>query len=612
MHRLLWALCILSVPATVARGQATVDRYIHFRDGSILRMAVADEDWDVTIIRANGGLGKERIKLSRFQSAKLTPEGGFSKKQALLASVQGLGADDFRDREKAYLELIKMGPAVAADLQLCLQLVTDVEARVRLQDVLARIAAKPSSPQPAAMAFDLFRLKESYWGHVGDSGLSVLVDGMPYRLIRRDVAEISLDPPLGLQGFRNGFADRGSGTIVAGLDEFPPNCIEESFERAANGRPLQIGENIEKLFINKGFVLSTSVPDSFVSINRYTVLGKSRGFSAATHQPMWEGEITVKFVQPGRADIPAGVNYFGCFIAAVVPRGTAMVAYDVRGREVGRVYTSVHGHQFLGLRSPIPIHRVCFIANPQLDRDYTLDDFIFSPPQAPEASHGTKYTAYLTGGSRVFCSDVSFQRGMARLYGMPAGLPDMIVPIDAVLRVNPPDHGKPAPPLPTGIFVELRDGSILFGAKRSAPMRPPAFSMLPDLLKNPVDLVGMWSSESSRLVPEKKIVLPAYWDPVAKQWHMIADVHFLDGKALWKKDMASRAVPYSQLGTLWLTRPRSEPAPGWHVHTRPGDDLVLDASSLEGRISTRLQATWHGRTLRLAATEIRSLFRVPK
>src|SRR5256885_11004056 len=97
--------------------------------------------------------------------------------------------------------------------------------------------------------------------------------------------------------------------------DFPPDCVEEGFEtNPLTKQPLKPGDNIEKLFVGKGFFLSSSIKDSFVTVTSLQVTGKSQGLSAANHQPMWEGEVTIHFCKPGKEHIPAAVDYFGCYI----------------------------------------------------------------------------------------------------------------------------------------------------------------------------------------------------------------------------------------------------------------------------------------------------------
>src|SRR5262249_24585230 len=136
--------------------------------------------------------------------------------------------------------------------------------------------------------------------------------------------------------------------------------------------------------------------------------------------------------------LPAGVNFFGCYIAAVVPGGTELVAYGLRGRELGRIVTRQNGTDFLGVRSDVPMHTIRIVPNPQIDRDYTLDDFIFLPAPTAQPADPTRFTVHLAGGDLVLCRDVVLEPGKAVLEGLTAGLPDMKLPLEELSRVNWP------------------------------------------------------------------------------------------------------------------------------------------------------------------------------
>jgi hypothetical protein len=438
----------------------------------------------------------------------------------------------------------------------------------------------------------------------------VLLDGAKHRLTRKDVLALTEANPIqtGTQ-----FSGALAGFQRIGPNDFPRGCVEEPFERTPDGRPLRIGENIERLFLAKGFLLSTSITTSFVSVNSFVVEGKSRGLSAATHQPLWEGEVTVKFVKPGQETSPAGVTHFGCYIAAVVPQGTALVAYDLQGRELGKIHTERNGVDFLGVRSAVPMHRIKFVPNLSLDRDYTLDDFIFTPPQTSESLHPDKFTVYLAGGDRVVCGDVTFGKDGVLLHGLPAGLPDRRYPQAEVVRVVAPSKGRPDQPPPPGVYAELRDGSVVVGTLPADKPGSPVFARRPQALQEPGNLAGVWGSDFPRLVPKTTPGKGVLWDADQKRWQDLSYVRLLEEIALWEgADGSKGAAPYRKLSPLWLAPPGKAQPGSWHVRTVHGEDLVLSpAGQLTGRLSQELNAVWQGQPLRIPAAELAAIFRVP-
>jgi hypothetical protein len=598
--------------APAAAQEKTVPRFFEFRDGSVLRLDVVDESRQVTVIRGTGSIEPVTVPLSRLGTVTLTPDHDFAKKRALLSAVQQLGASSFRRREQAQGTLRKMGPAIRPDLEACLQLTRDVETQARLRALLAAIPADAAKAAKAPAPFDRLQLGEPLWGYLGDQGIPVLVDGAVHRLTRKDVHAMAAAPPRSLN-LRPGAAPEGFTRIRE--SDFPPGCVEESFERTPEGRPLRIGENIEKLFIKKGFVLSTSIATSYVSVNNYQVGGKSRGLSAATHQPLWEGEVTITFVEPEREHIPAGVSHFGCYIAAVMPKGTTLVAFDLVGRELGRIDTERHDTDFLGVRSSVPIHRIRIIPNPQIDKDYTLDDFIFMPVRTSEVAHPTRYTVLTASGERVLCGDVTFERGGVRLHGLPAGLPDRLCQAAEVKRVNAPRPAEaPGKDRPVGVFAELRDGSLLFGAP-AAKNGPPVFARRPQVLQEKANLAGLWSTSFPRLVRAPKGPLAVVWNEDEKKWQDVSRVRLLEEIVLWQADSDQPvARAYRKLPPLWLAAPSPGAAPGtWRLRTVQGEDLILAGiETVAGKLSREVSAVWQGRPVRIAAADVASIYQVQK
>ncbi|HXG08343.1 MAG TPA: hypothetical protein VNK04_00990 [Gemmataceae bacterium] len=605
---LLGAAALAGLAAAARADEAAMPRFLEFRDGSVLRLMVVDEEWKINVVRPDGQVEPAVVRLSALEKLTLMPEPVFERKRVLFEIIKRLGADRFPEREEAQEKLLKMGSAVRPELEAALEVFTDLEVRVRLERILTKLPP-PSGGPPARPggAFDYFVGRETLRGDAGEGSLAVKIDGQTRRLSRKDIRTMSVRVP-------EPTAPEPAGLRRLEPRDFPPGCMEESFETAPTGRRLVIGENIEKLFVSKGFTLSTSVRTSYVSVNDFTVQGKSRGLSAATHQPLFQGEITIRFCRPGNEHAPAGVSHFGLWIAHVMPRGTAMAAYDLQGRELGRIETTRDGHEFLGVQSSVPIHSIKIIPNLQIDPDFTLDDFIYLMPRAIEAAHPEKFLAQFEDGERVFCDDVSFGPQEVRLHGLPAGLPDRIRPTAALVRVAAPDRGRSERGPPAGVFVELRDGSVIFG---SDPGRPgaPVFARRPQVLREKDNIVGLWSSELPRTVWPSKVALPAVWDVEKKTWQPISDVTFQEEAVAWTVAGKRRARSYFEMAPLLLRPPTSEPSVGsWRLRTALGEEIVLGngVPVLRGTLSRGLEAIWGDGTLKVPAAELVSVFRVVK
>jgi hypothetical protein len=612
---LLGAAVLLGLCGAVAAEETTVPRYLEFRDGSVIKLPVVDEEWKVTLLRADGKLETSTVRLSSLDRLLLMPEPVLEQKKALLEVIRQLGADKFLEREQAQDRLIKMGAGIRADLLGALDVYTDLEIRSRIEQILAKMPPLPPGQQVKATdTFDHFFTRELLHGDAGEGSIPVRIDGQTRRLGRKDVRGLSVKSPDPNELPAARRTPAGFRRIEAA--DFPPGCLEESFETAPSGRKLVVGENIEKLFISKGFTLSTSIGTSFVSVNDFVVHGKSRGLSAATHQPLFQGQLTIRFCKPGNENVPAGVTHFGLWIAHVMPRGTAMVAYDLQGRELGRIETTREGHEFLGIQSSVPIHRIVIVPNLQIDPDYTLDDFIYLLARG-DTAHPEKHLVQFADGERVLCSDVSFAQQNVRLHGLPAGLPDRTRPAAELLRVATPDKDRqpqsaPAKPRP-GVFVELRDGSVIFGAASS---RGPTFARRPDVLKDRDNIVGLWSTEWPRTLWPAKFEQPVIWDTEKRTWRPVADVALTEEAVAYTQDEKRRARSYFELGPLLLRQPAGEPAVGsWRVRTVQGEEIVLGklaAPPVGGTLSKELEAKWGEVTLKIPAAEVVSVFKVIK
>ncbi len=601
-----FALCF-GVPATA--DETTVDRYFLFRDGSALKLKLVDEQIPLTIVKRNGRIETKSFYLSKFHSVTLTSEEGFERKKKLLTSVQQLGSPLFQLREKAQAVLIKMGAGIRADLEACLEISNNTETRTRLTEILSVLPKDEKKNPTASIAFDRFHGDRLYWGYLGDQPLKVVIQGKTYRLKRKDVEKIITTPPTEYIEF--GKVSSAKFRRVS-LDQFPEGCIEEGFETDPSGQRVSQNQNVEKLFLKRGFVLSTSITSSYVGVNSYTVQGKSRGNSIATHQPLWQGVITIRFVKPGREDIPRGVNYFGCYVAAVVPNGTSMVAYDRSNREIGKITTTHNNTEFLGIHSQIPIHQVKIIPNEALDRDYTLDDFIFLPASPTESSHPEKITVSLTDGAAFFCKDLQFQNGQTQVDGLPAGLPSLTFAPERILRVSLPQGGELTEQKPLGLYAMLDDGSIIFAKEPKEKRKQPTFERRPGLIKSG-NLVGLWSSQHQLRVPpaDKNINTGLVWDANYGKWQSISNVRFLEELVLWKDaEQKFAASGYRKLPPLWVQAPPAVKEETWRVVTKNGEALILSPGTFpSGNASKELSISWRKQTIRIPSEEISSVYR---
>lgn len=617
MYRVLLCAVVLVLCGSAWAEEVTLPRYLEFRDGTVLKLPVVDEEWKISVVHPDGKVEVSTLRLASLDRLTLQTEPVMEKKRALLEIIKQLGADRFQDREMASDRLLKMGAVIRPDLEGALEVINDLEIRSRIQQILNQLPAPPAGQANKVIdTFDAFVGKEVIRGDAGEGSIPVKIDGQTRRLPRKEVRAMSVKAPEINDLIITRRVQGGFRRIET--NDFPPGCMEESFDTAPNGKKLTIGENIEKLFIMKGFTLSTSIGTSHVSVNDFVVQGKSRGYSAATHQPLFQGEVTIRFCRPGNENVPAGVSHFGLWIAHVMPRGTSMVAYDLQGRELGSIATTRDGHEFLAVQSPVPIHRIKIVPNLQVDPDFTLDDFIYQMVRSGEGAHPEKYLIQFADGERVLCTDVSVAQQNIKLHGIPAGLPDYSRPTADVLRIAAPDREKQAPnpaPVKPGVFAELRDGSVVFGAP-TPKAGVPNFARRPQLLKEKDNLVGLWSNELPKTTWPDKVEFPAVWEVEKKAWRTVTDVAFTEEAVAWTLDDKRRARSYFEIGPVLLRKPAGDPEVGsWRLRTIQGEEFALGnvkAPPISGTFSKEIEAKWGDITLKIPAADIVSVFKVMK
>jgi hypothetical protein len=616
MHKMaMWIVLVLCPATTLLAADNTVQRYVELRDGSVLRLQVVDESWKVAVVRAEGKIMEANVRLAEIEQMTFTPERVFEKKKAMLETMLKLGSEEFDEREKAQEELIKMGSAIRPDLELLKDRFSDLETRTRLGNILDKLPMEKETAAAASFPFDVFQGKETLWGDAGDNGINVKLDGKTVHLARKDLAGVSAKAP------ETSLMQVGGGAFrQLGADDYPKGCIEEGFETAPDGRKLKVGENVEKVFIKKGFTLATSFKNSFVSVNDFEVKGKTHGLSCATHQPLFHGEITITFCKPGNENIPAAVHYFGTWIAYVEINGTALHAYDMQGKEIGKVAVRKREHDFLGFYSPVPIHSVRVVPNLQIDPDYTLDDFIFTPPQTADFAHPKRCVAQFVEGERLLCGDIQFTPEGVTLKGLAAGLPNFSRSYGSVLYVAPPAKKETTDkPLPA-VLLQLQDGSILLGNKSTGDKAAPVFARKPDVLKESDSIVGLWGSLHPRPVwPAEAPAIarieegkPITWIPITKVKVEPEQISYDQSTP----DVKTMTQTYFQTPPLLLKKATAVEVGNWRIRTVQGEELIVAAPggvpAITGSLLEELKLKWDGKEIKLAVDEITSLLRAVK
>jgi len=581
-YRALWtsvrlAVVLHAVPVLVESAGAEV-RLVTLRDGSRFQATIAP----ATLELAESGPGGSEIVRTPLPFAEialaefsLTP--GQEKFAAILRAMAELDAEPFEERERATLWLLRntsgFRPLLARRANTA---GLSPESRWRLTSMLGLIAEEPLSANQRP--FDRVYPNEGGTrdGDLGNWEISATFRGADLPLTRSRVASIS----------RHGTANEPSApeTVRRLASPDDPTLGKETrtldFDADSEGRPLKVGNDISTRFVGDGVTFSTSVAESFVSVNLYEVSGPSRGLSAATHDPLYEGMVTIRFCMPGNPGVPAGVQGVGLWLAVVKERGTKLQALDASGEILTEIETTGPPSEFLGLRSERPIHALRLVPNPDIDPNYTIDDLVFTA-QRPVDGLGVENYPSLSfrNADRVVCRDFVIEGG--EIVCRPASYPAVTVrsSLTEVQTLYAPLAGNPDPPAPSEFWIELTDGTRLLADADNHQ----AFSRLPGMTAASLPIAALWGAarvaslppanmdwtpeEGPLLVDEKggRTLPPAR---LGLHWIEPLDGHFPDGTA----------STYAESPTVWFHRP-GRPGPGSGQLRFPnGERIVLGGS----------------------------------
>ncbi|MCW8133962.1 MAG: hypothetical protein KIS92_26690, partial [Planctomycetota bacterium] len=365
------------------------------------------------------------------------------------------------------------------------------------------------------------------------------------------------------------------------------------FETAPDGSALTPGMDVGKTFVAKGFAISTSIEGSIVSVNNYNVQGRSNGNSCATHQPLWEGSLTIRFCVPGRPGIPAGVTRAGLWIAAVMADGTALEAYDARGKRIAEIKTTRGPNEFLGVRSRVPIACLKVVPNPNIDPNYTIDDLVFDAPRPLDAfGHPDLLSVRFPSGERVLCRAARVTEGSLEMDGLSIGVERLARSFAPGTRVLTALKDQKAGDPPKGCWVRLAEGSTL----RAASEDGLACVRAPRLALSPANVCVLWSDAKgcfefdAKQAPKMAGGGDAFKLSPAGTADGAAIVFGLDqGKdgplpfkaATFEKDLGLRGgdaavrVAYDQAPCVWLHPAKDLPAEAARVNLVNGETLAL-------------------------------------
>jgi len=536
-------ICVFALAGSCAIAGAAELREVEFRDGTRLPLELNDLVFSMRKAEAPDAPPLE-LRLSDASEIQFSSVPPFERGRQVLRLIRQLGADDFGLREQAVARLREIAGGFESTLQNALETTVDPDLDWRMQLVLRTLA-----PSDGAEFDTIISPGVTLRGEIAPWSATAVYRGATVELSRKYVRAI-----------------RQPANPVAGIDEAefraftkPPRELAEhfpnviDFETAADGTELGSGESVEDEFVRMGVRFSTSIGDSYVGAVKYVVEGGSGDQAAATIEPLFHGTVSARFHPPGSPNVAAGVRFVSCRLAVVERGGTALVAFNAFGDEIGRATVEAGPHAYLGVASDEPIARVAIVPDPDLDTDYTFDDFTFSRPEALiDAPHPKHFTLKSSDGARIVCRRFNLAEAGRLLTTRPAaGFPaELGLPLTDVTSIMPATGSRDATPVAdNAIWGTFADGStvLLERGKRSLTVAGIDVRDLP--------LLALWSAgvplqepRAPLEIPQGGVAMLLRADP-----EYLSDVQFEERAIVGRREDDSKVfMHYGRLPTVWF------------------------------------------------------------
>lgn len=570
LSRFAVKFAFMSGVALVAASSLAVERTVEFRDGTILRVTIPDGPLPWHKATPDGTVTKAPMPWEKVDQLYLVTTPALEKLAEIRGLLTQLGGAKYADRVEAHKTLIEKGVHFRGVVEEIFKSTMDPEIRWRLEAILK---AMEGNVEPAQFNYDLVRIKgtgEEVEGDVGELALTADFRGAKVTLDRKGVCRINNSSAIGDELLSS---ELGRSEVIADDDDkmFPKNVTRVSFDRGPDGELLVPGRDIHSMFVPLGCTFSTSEKDSFISVEDYNVRGRSGQLCIATHDPLYQGAITVRFCLPGNAEVPAGVHCVGFWTAYVEPAGTALEAYDVHDRLIGVARTKARGRDFLCVKSATPIAYIRAICNEEIDKDFAIDDLFFDPPVTlAEASDKQWLTVLLAGGERIKCRNFTRTGEKIELKDLSIGVPSVTVPLADVISLMPAGETVKPSEAAADNFVLLDDGSIL-RAKGGEKLTTPAGADIPI-----ERLVALWGSGTTFMLPSDDawpaagaVVLEAGKAPKAvADWKL--GPNWITGAGLEGIDFT-----YANSPMIWFRKPAERPKTAGLLRLAGGEEYTL-------------------------------------
>ncbi len=584
---------------------------VDFRDGTVIRMVIPDGQIPWRRISEDGEVTEEPVMLSKVKQVRFVLTPATEQVAHVRRLIAGLGAARFQDREAAQAELIKRGAKFRTIIEQAVPRTKDYEVGWRLNEVIKSLPKEAGGL--LGNDYDQLTLnadeEQEIHGDVGDwevttgyRGANIKIDRSNVLSVRNDTIKLDLlaEPPV-----------VSMERIPSDEDElFPPDVTRIDFDRAPGGATIAAGTDISEVYVPVGATFISSYKDSFVAVEPYNVGGRSGGRCAANHKPLYQGTMTIRFCKPDNARLPAGVTHVGFWTSHIAPEGTALQAFDARGRQIGEIKTVRSQRDFLAMKTNVPIAYIRIVPDEEVDPDYAIDDLVFDTPKPlSEAGDPDRYSIVLATGERLHGSSLEVVKDTLVLKEVTVGIDELRIPMSELAILVPPRSPLPEVGDDQRCFLRMSDGSVLrarndkglklvrFQDDEIDANRLVALWGAATILEEPP--AEAWPKQGALMIAGNDEFVPIPDWKLGKTW-IDSNVEAPGGEAL----------TYANSPVVWFRQPGKRPEESGLLRTASGEEIVLGTDdgfalkqwSLEGVVIARGDSEWS-----IGMGEIRSL-----
>jgi hypothetical protein len=389
--RVRFAVVAIVLSAVIpAWAQDTHQYFVRFRDGSVISMELPDHLIQWQSVSEDGRITPLALPISEVAQLELVLSPVTERVRTVRRLIDDLGNEDYQVRENASRELLSQAGPFLSVVEASRGSL-DPEVSWRLEVVYQTLQGgldQPETPSYDRLSLNPDSKLQVLPGIAGDWGVVGNYRGFEIPLSRENVKSISRGPTPDIASLAE--ARMGERLNEEDIDRLPEDHFHVDFDTNSKGEDIERGSVINNEFVGMGVQLSSTIENGFIGVFSYSVPGSLSGNNSAGGQwakdsnQDYKGMTTVKFCVPGQPDVPAGVNYFGCYLSIVVKDGTLLRFFDGRGHLISEQLTDNSRDEqtdFVGFYSPVPIARV-EIHPTVADKNYAFDDFLFDQPKS--------------------------------------------------------------------------------------------------------------------------------------------------------------------------------------------------------------------------------------